>query len=218
MVLFSSCSKDEVTPESEENLAPETPLLYYPTNNLVCIENILKFKWGAAEDPEGTSVSYEVQIARDNAFAEIVSTINTADTLRDISLFKGTLYYWRVKAIDEDEVSGEFSEIYNFYTENEGVANYLPFAPTLIAPEIASKNTEDTIALSWSAEDADGDDLTYDIYLGTDKSNLDKIASDLTETNFEATVNTSGLYYWKVVVSDSQGGTTLGQLWSFEKI
>ncbi|MFI1745120.1 hypothetical protein [Thalassobellus sediminis] len=220
MILFFSCGSDEedATTTPDENIAPEIPLLVYPTNNLVCIENILKFQWNPAIDPEGGIVNYEIQIARDNTFTEIVSTLKTSNITSDISLFKGVMYYWRVKAIDNKNASSEYSEVYNFYTEDEAVANYLPFAPTLIFPENNSELTEDSVTLNWSAEDADDDVLIYDIYFGTDKAALQIIAKDLSEVKYDAVINTKNSYYWKVVAKDNKGGSTIGQVWSFTKI
>ncbi|WP_308990423.1 hypothetical protein QLS71_002930 [Mariniflexile litorale] len=222
MISFFSCSSDsdqeDTTTTPEENVAPDIPLLVYPSNNLVCIENILKFQWNPAVDPEGSLVNYEIQIARDNTFTEIVSTLKTSNTASDISLFRGVMYYWRVKAIDDKKASSAYSEIYNFYTEGEGVANYLPFAPTLIFPENNSELTEDSVTLNWSAEDADGDVLTYDIYFGTDKEALQIIAEDISEVKYDAVINTKNSYYWKVVAKDNKGGSTIGQIWRFVKI
>jgi len=40
----------------------------------------------------------------------------------------------------------------------------------------------------------------------------------LVKKNFKiATANTAGDFYWKVVVKDGKGGTTVGQIWNFTK-
>lgn len=222
MILFLSCSsnsdQEDTTTTPEENVAPGVPLLVYPSNNLVCIENILKFEWNASIDPEGDFVNYEVLIAKDNAFTDIVTTLKTSNLTSDISLFRGVMYYWKVKAIDDKNASSEYSDVYNFYTEGDGEINYLPFAPTLIYPINNSELTENTVTLNWSAEDADGDNLIFDIYFGTDKAALQIIAEDLSEIKFDAEINTKSSYYWKVVAKDGKGGSTIGQVWSFTKI
>ncbi|MGY5355619.1 hypothetical protein [Wenyingzhuangia sp. IMCC45467] len=219
MISLFSCSSDEEETITipDGNIAPDIPLLVYPSNNLVCIENVLKFQWSPVIDPEGSLVNYEIQIARDNIFTEIVSTLKTSNTTLDISLFRGVMYYWRVKAIDDEKASSDYSEVYNFYTEDEGELNYLPFAPTLIFPENNSELIEDSVTLNWSAEDADDDVLVYDIYLGTDKADLQIIAENLSEVKYDAVLNTKTSYYWKVVAKDGKGGSTISQVWSFVK-
>ena len=53
LILFGgvlvSCVDGEDTLE-DENLIPSAPQLVYPSDNLLCIENVLEFKWNPTTD------------------------------------------------------------------------------------------------------------------------------------------------------------------------
>ncbi|MFS4469249.1 hypothetical protein [Maribacter sp. 2210JD10-5] len=72
--------------------------------------------------------------------------------------------------------------------------------------------------LSWeAATDPDGDPVTYDIYLGAEKSTLSPIAMNLGTTSFKLDDmllrNTE--YFWKVLAKDNNGATTLTEVRNF---
>jgi len=214
LIVLWSCSSD--TPK--ENVAPTAPGLSYPTNNLVCIGNIVTFQWTASTDEDGDPITYRVEVATNNTFTENLTTSTTTSLSRQITLFKGKLYYWRVKATDNENASSPYSGVNSFYTEGEGVVNHVPFAPVLSSPLLNSAETNSSVSLNWTASDADAADvLTYDVYFGTTNPPTDKVASDITANSYTATANTAGDYYWKVVVKDGKGGTTVGQVWNFTK-
>lgn len=219
LVVFSSCSggggSEDPTPTT--NTAPSVPSLNYPTNNLVCINNVITFQWGASLDAQNDVVSYQLEVATDNAFSQnLNSTINSGLT-KQIALEKGKLYYWRLKAVDNNNASSAYTSVYSFYTEGDGVVNHVPFAPVLVTPVLNSNQAKGTINLSWTAVDADAADvLKYDVYLGITNTPTTKVATDLTLKTFDATIPNSGNYYWKVVVKDGKGGTTVGQVWNFK--
>ncbi len=220
LIVFSSCSSGgdggSEDPASTTNTAPTTPGLTYPTNNLVCINNVLTFEWSAATDAQNDAVSYQLEIATDNAFSQNLNSSTISSLNKQITLEKGKLYYWRVKAIDSKNASGSFSAVNTFYTEGEGVVNHLPFAPSLVTPVLNSNQTKGTISLSWTAVDADAADvLKYDVYFGTTNSPTEKVAADLTLKTFDVNAPNAANYYWKVVVKDGKGGTTVGQVWKF---
>ena len=208
---------DTPPPPPPVNNAPAVPTLVYPTNNLLCIDNVLDFDWNASTDPDGDSVTYQVQVATDSGFAQLVHSVTESSTLRTLSLEKGIAYYWRVRATDSKGLSSSYSSGNQFYTEGEGISNHLPFSPILVAPELSSVVSTSTATLQWTADDVDTSDiLTFDVYLGTDQASLVVESSDQTATNFEtATLTASTTYYWKVVVKDGQGGQTVGQIWNF---
>ena len=69
--------------------------------------------------------------------------------------------------------------------------------------------------LEWNAKDVDGDDLTYDVYFGTDKTPMTMISESQVETTIAVDVTSGETYYWKVVVADVHDEKTIGSVWSF---
>ena len=201
------------------NHAPTTPTLTYPTNNLLCINNQLDFKFSST-DSDGDAITYQIQIATDNTFTTVVQTQTASTTSKVITLDKGIAYYWRVKATDSKGAASSYSSVFNFYTEGNGVTNHIPFAPELISPALNAVVQTSTATLEWNGSDADtSDSLTYDVYFGTVNplTENEKVSTDQTQSTFETpTLSATTNYYWKVVVKDNQGGQTIGQIWNFK--
>jgi hypothetical protein len=220
-LLFISCGgggSDGPTPTPEPaNTAPTVPSLVAPTNSLLCINNVVAFEWSASTDAENNPIVYQLQIATDNQFAQIVSTSDVSTRTHSVTLDKGKAYYWRVKATDSKNASSAYSGTFSFYTEGVAVANHLPFLPELIQPEINTTITGTAALLKWFASDADvADVLTYDVYLGTANPPTVKVGENKTTTSFEASsLQPATIYYWRIVVKDNKGGETRGQVWSF---
>jgi hypothetical protein len=198
------------------NKPPGTPTLSTPSNNLLCIDSEVQFGWSAATDPDGDSVSYEIQIATDNQFSQNLITRTSSTTSITISLNEGVAYYWRVKAVDTKNASSSYSATFNFYTEGEGIVNHLPFAPSVKSPVLDSVVQTESTTLEWEASDVDDDPLTFDVYFGKVNPPVTKIAENQSGMSVAVDLSPSTDYYWKIVVKDNNGGTTIGQVWKFK--
>jgi hypothetical protein len=220
-LLFISCGgggSDEPLPTPEPaNTAPTVPTLVAPATSSLCINNIVAFEWSASTDTENNPIVYQLQIATDNQFGQIVSTSEISSRTHSVTLDKGKAYYWRVKATDSKNASSAYSGTFSFYTEGVAVANHLPFLPELIQPETNTTITGTTAVLKWFASDADAADvLTYDVYLGTTNPPTVKVAENRATSIFEAvSLQAATQYYWRIVVKDNKGGETRGQVWNF---
>lgn len=220
--LIVSCGGDDSTspaPTPEPvNKAPTTPLQVYPVDNELCIDNVVNFQWKAAEDPENDVISYVVDVAKTSAFTTIIATKTVATTSADISLEKGVAYYWRITAKDSKGLSSASSSANGFYTEGEGDSNYAPFLPQLVAPAFGGVLQSPTTAnLQWTASDVDNDVLTYDVYFDTVNPPVTIVGSNQSTNSFTTeTLTASTSYFWKIIVKDSKGGQTIGQVWNFK--
>ena len=216
--LFSCGGGDSSSAEENSNTAPTVPTLVAPTNNKLCIDNAVSFEWNASTDAEKNPITYQIQIATDNQFTQIVKTAEGTPNYQNLTLNKGTAYYWRVKATDSKNASGNYSNTFSFYTEAEVVANHLPFLPQLVQPEFNSFINSTTAILKWTAADVDTNDaLVYDVYLGTTNPPTAKVGTNLTTTSWTTTtLQATTNYYWKVIVKDNKGGETIGQVWNFK--
>lgn len=221
--LFISCGgggSDTPTPAPEPiNTAPSVPSLIAPTNSSLCINNVVTFEWGASTDAENNPIVYQIQIATDNQFSQIVSTSDVSARTHSVTLDRSKAYYWRVKATDSKNASSAYSGTFSFYTEGEAVANHLPFLPEVIQPEINSTIAGTTVNLKWFASDADvADVIKYDVYLGTTNPPTTKVVNgdNISANTLEVTaLQAATQYYWRVVVKDNKGGETRGQVWNF---
>ena len=219
LLLGYSCGKDEgVDPEPEpENVAPTVPTIIFPQNNTLCIDNAIKFEWNASNDPEGEALRYRLEIANDANFSSIVENKSVSNkTAIVVTLNKGLTFFWRVKAIDSKNAESDFSVTSQFLTEGEGESNHLPFIPELVLPELNATVSGTSTTLSWTANDADGDALTFDVYLDTNTDPSTKVSENQSNSTFEASGLSEGTtYYFKIVVKDDKGGVTIGSVWSF---
>ncbi|MEW4925614.1 energy transducer TonB [Algibacter sp. 2305UL17-15] len=76
-------------------------------------------------------------------------------------------------------------------------------------------------SFSWEAAiDPDGDSVTYDFYLDTNSDPAQKVATDLslTEYSISTSLELNTDYYWAVVAKDNNGNTTKSALFSFTTI
>ena len=200
------------------NTAPTIPILASPVNNSLCIDNVLNFQWNASTDAEGGIITYEIQVAKDNLFAQIAYTLSSTTNSKSITLEKGIAYYWRVKATDPKSAASNYSTTFTLYTEGNGIINHLPFSPVLVSPTLNEvvHGAPKITALTWTATDVDTtDSLTYDVYFGTANPPNEIVATGQTDKTYNATIAASTTYYWKVTVKDGKGGQTEGQIWNF---
>jgi len=199
------------------NKVPTIPTLVAPTNNKLCIDNSISFQWDSSTDPDGDAITYQIQVAKDNQFSQIAHTLSGSATNQSISLEKGVAYYWRVKAIDSKNLASDYSSTFQCYTEGIGEINHLPFTPELVKPDLNSVVQTATATLEWNASDVDvNDTLTFDVYFGTVNPPTTKIGDNQTAKTLDVNLEASKSYYWKVVIKDSNGGETIGQIWNFK--
>lgn len=217
--LFFSCGGGGNEPIGEpQNTAPTIPSLVAPTNSKLCINNSVTFEWEASIDAEKNPIVYQIQVASDNLFTQIVKTLEGTVTSQNVDLEKGKAYYWRVKATDSKNAASKYSPVYSIYTEGVALSNHVPFSPQLVRPVLNSTITSTSATLEWTASDVDVTDvLSYDVYLGLDNPPTSKVGSAIATTSYNATsLLPTKIYYWKVVVKDNKGGETSGQVWNFK--
>ena len=138
LAIIYSCSKSsgtEPTPQPKPepeivNKVPSVPLMIFPTNNLLCSENPLEFRWNHATDEDGDPITYEIEIAKDQLFTELIEKKTLTETSVIYSLEKGVELNWRLRAKDDKNEFSNYSPTWKFYTEGEGIINYIPFTPT----------------------------------------------------------------------------------------
>jgi hypothetical protein len=95
------------------------------------------------------------------------------------------------------------------------IPNSPPFKPSDPIPENGTINVSANVDFKWDCNDPDGDELTYNVYLGKTTpppliiSNLSEPFYDPGLLDFKAT------YYWKIVADDNRGGSNESSIWNF---
>lgn len=219
--VIISCSGGDDDPgetqqQPDENTAPTIPNQVFPLENTICTDNNVVFEWNASTDAESNTISYRIEVSENSSFAPLLFNQTSFSESKLISLDKGKAYYWRVRAIDSRSAESGYSPAMQFLTEGEGVSNHVPFAPSLLTPALNSEIDGTSTTLSWTASDVDGDELTYDVYLDTNADPSIKVSENQSETTYNATgMSASTQYYFKIVVNDDKGASSIGQVWSF---
>ena len=222
IVLLTACGGggggDRDEPVPVPNTAPTAPALISPTDKSICVSNIVPLSWNPSTDAQGDVITYHIQVATDNQFSQVAHSGTTGSSSYTVTLDKGKAYYWRVKAVDSKGAGSDYSTTFSFYTEAAAVSNHLPFMPELVKPAENSVVAGTTADLQWNASDVDtADQLSFDVYFGTDRNNLTVTKSGITTKTTQVTgLSTNTTYFWKVVVKDGKGGETIGQIWSFK--
>lgn len=218
-VLFISCGggSDDPEPTPVINVAPSVPVLTSPLDNKLCLDNTVSFQWNKSTDENKDVITYQIQVAKDNAFTQIEKTFDGADNTASFALSKNTAYYWRIKATDAKGLASAYSSVFKFYTAGDAVVNHLPFSPELVAPVLNTTLNSTSALLKWTASDVDTQDaLTYDVYFGTANPPTIKVSDNIAANSTTVAIEPAKQYYWKVVVKDNKGGETIGQVWKFK--
>ncbi|MGA1873972.1 MAG: putative Ig domain-containing protein, partial [Thermoplasmatota archaeon] len=130
-----------------------------------------------------------------------------------IEWFAGSSYILKVKATLSD---GEFDAIREFEIN---VRPSIPPTAKLLLPEDEAKVSIRSATLSWSGFDLEGDNITYDIYIGKTKAFVENLKADTlyledytgTEVGLES-LDSGKTYFWVVIPYDgcSEGTCSSG--------
>ncbi|MDX5091611.1 hypothetical protein SD939_10375 [Lactobacillus crispatus] len=187
-----------------------TLTLTSPANNQTFVRGSnINFQW-SGNDSDGDVLNYTLQIGTSPAASNIYNAnVGTATSKSGISTgwALGT-YYWRVIAADGKggiTTSAERTFVIN---------NTLPTV-TLTAPANSQSFIKDTnINFAWSGSDPDGDSLTYNLQVGTTSGGSNLYNSNLGSATSKSGISASwgwGTYYWRVIATDTKGGSVTSE-------
>ena len=184
------------------NQKPTAPTLTAPANAATSIALNTALTWQAGSDPDGDSLTYTVLLGKTNPPTDTVSKNQSGLSYTPTGQANNTQYYWQV--IVSDGKSDTASAIRS-YTTLAG-RNSPPTAPALTSPTDAATNIALNTKLAWQkSTDADGDNLTYDVYLDTNNPPTTKVVDSKNVLEFTPSGQSKGTkYYWKVVAKDGK--------------
>ena len=157
--------------------------------------------------------SYHLQVSTGTDFLDLsVDESAIEETSSALSeLADNTIYFWRVKAVNEDGES-DWSDVWQFTV---AVPIPVPAMPLLVAPTDGSDGLEVELSISWEAvEGAE----SYDVQLG-DSEDFSSPLIDASGLG-EAMLLASGLehsveYYWRARGVNESGAGAWSEVWSF---
>ncbi|MCX7761437.1 MAG: hypothetical protein N2252_01220 [Candidatus Kryptonium sp.] len=164
----------------------------------------MKISWNYSK-PLEEGLSAELLITQDINSTPTVIPLEKGTTVYKLDpgiLQKGRSYYWKIRLKDEKGKVYE-NDWYSFFTQ----APTVPTKPVIISPKNNAAVNPEKLTLMWErSTDTDGDKLIYDVFLGTNPSELVLIGSDLDQNRLEiSSVERGKTYYWKVIVKDQDG-------------
>lgn len=180
----------------------QAPVLSYPGNNGKDVELRPIFSWNMV----GGAGAYVIQVSTNASFAHfaINEKVTASSYMTSFDLEPETLYFWRVRA-ENEEGPGTWSQSWSFETTVVEKAVLVP--PIVATPD--GEEGEGGIRLSWNAvSDAD----LYEIQVSKTKTfpgtSLEKINSvttlEVTTTSAEVKL-AAGTYYWRVRAKNEKG-------------
>ncbi|QEM10129.1 hypothetical protein [Mucilaginibacter rubeus] len=216
IVILAACGSKKNDP-----IAPTLgkPVLLTPAQNEVCTQgsvistsqSTVTLKWSAAAN----ATSYEVNIK--NLSDGTSATQTTANTQFDATLKRNTPYSWWVTSKAASSTITPQSDTWKFYNSGPSVINYAPFPAEILAPTMNQviKATNGKITLSWNGSDVDNDIVNYDVYLSDSASPI-LLQAKVSDSNLkDVAVSAAKTYYWKVVTRDSNGNTSVSDIYQF---
>ena len=190
---------------------PSVPILIYPSNNAINIEDSVILKWNYQE----LASSYRLQISSDSSFDSniILDQSGIADTVFLVTVLNGQQkYYWRVMSLNAGGLSS-FSVPFNFITG-------YPSKPLLVYPFINTPDIPvDTIFYWHTSPTATSYDLLLARALDFNTSSIVLNEVGISDTSYPVSgLSAYTLYFWKVRASNNYGTSSWSDAWKFRTV
>lgn len=212
LLLVSGCTTPQPPPLNNPPNVPSNP---NPPDGAtgVVINPILSWE---CYDPDGDTLVFDIYLGTNPLNLLKIKEYHKSTSYQLNDLDYNTTYYWKIVAKDGKGwvIAGP---IWSFTTQNQGQTNNPPEVPSNPNPPNGAQDVPATTPIiSWQCYDPDGDMLMYDIYLGTNQNNLQKIKANHSNTSYQLqNLNLNTTYYWKIVAKDVKGAQTEGPVWNF---
>ncbi len=207
-IAYLSC-ETKTDDEDPANRDPVAPVLSFPEHKAENVEIDITLSWQISTDPDGDKVKYNVYLDTNASPAQIASAGQTTTTYKpDLNI--NTTYYWKVEVIDDNGGKAQ-SGIWSFTTLGS-----LPTAFSLISPAMSETCVALDAKLVWrSSTDPDGNDITYDVFFGTDNPPMSTVGTDQSDTTFLPDLVDNTTYFWNIMAKNESGGVSQSGIWSF---
>ncbi len=190
-----------------EDMPPTIPANPIPANNLTGVAINQLFRW-YCYDINGDDISFDFYLGIDENLQIFAENLDEYELMVENLEFH-TMYYWKIIAKSNDLITE--GPVWCFETE---YGNLPPDVPHTPYPHDGTTNVSTHTRLSWNCDDPEGDDLTYDIYLGTEINPPILEQGFETKTYYPENLQPSTTYYWCIDAHDANN-QSLGPIWQF---
>ena len=193
-------------------LPPTTPSNPSPPDYATNVSVNPTLSWSCSG--QGSAISYyELYVhSSDYSYDECFYPNQSTYTIPSSkTLSNSTLYYWRVRAYDNN---GQYTwgPLWEFTTQ---AGNQPPSTPSNPSPSNGATGVSTSPLLSWTCSDPEGGSVGYDVYYGTSSSSLSNHVSGQGTSTYLSGLSYSQTYFWKVVAYDNQNSSATGPIWQF---
>ncbi len=215
LFLFAQCKKDET------NSKNHLPVAAYEVNTYRGdVNTVFQFDGSMVSDEEDPVEQLEIRWGWQNN-----GTYNTEySTTKTIThqYSQSGLYFPVLKVRD---TKGMVDSIKKMVVVVLDLNNQPPNDPINISPPDWQSWMDPSVIFKWKCTDPEGDDLTFDLWLGETETTIKSVQTGV--TNFEIVNNIkvysttiTGLklnqtYFWRVYARDPAGNYTPGHIWRF---
>jgi len=194
------------------NSPPYQPSNPNPANGSINVSIDIDLNWTGG-DPDGNNVTYVVYFGN-NSTPPMVYDNQTNVTYDPGILDFNTAYYWQIISWDNQSLFN-ISPMWEFITVQEDLPNQPPYEPSDPIPAKGEVNISLDADLGWTGGDPDGDNVTYDVYLGTNTT-PDLVSTNQTETTYDPGIlDENTTYFWQIIAKDDYNLTNQSDLWNF---
>ncbi len=175
---------------------PAAPTLSSPSNGAMLPTSQPNLVWNSSANAN----NYTLQVSHENDFTNFIFNESVGNTLsKQINgLSSGTLYYWRVNALNNDGPSA-WSAVWNFTTTN------LPAVPSSLVAQSVSSNE---VALTWHDNASNETGFKIEKRLGTGGTWQQSGQTSTNDTDFVVTGLTQmNDYYFRVYAYNANGNS-----------
>ncbi|WGS64501.1 carboxypeptidase-like regulatory domain-containing protein [Marinitoga aeolica] len=199
----------EVLLEPTENNPPTFIGYISPIDNQIVKTQKVDFEWNA-NDVENDTIYYNIYLKYvGNSFIKLNDVPLTDNTYTYEPPIKGQ-YQWKIELWDEPNIEHKIMVLeaptFDYEPTSDSTINH---KPTIVLKEpingVTLENSE--VIFTWEASDTDKDPLTFDLFLGKSHNSFTNIVSNYNKNTYSYSLESTGLYYWQVLVSDGKETT-----------
>ncbi|GAA3513489.1 hypothetical protein GCM10022393_29100 [Aquimarina addita] len=187
-------------------------------NEAVDVTLLPTFEWEPLVDPDGDAIRYELLIdTKEDPVTSVAESLEGTNYVVKAPLDEGVTYYWKVIATAANGSITQSDEVFSFTTLKD---NNQPKPFTLIGVTDTAIGVDLFPEFSWNAsQDEDGDALTYTLYLDQNEDPQAIFAEEIENESYKVIddqrLELLNTYFWKVKVTDGNGGEALSDTYSF---